>query len=194
MVLYYKTVTILLSNRGAHRKSKLFYALFSSIMVFGMTVWIATAAIFGEKMWLVHSDFPGGPDMYWKKNISVWYMAWASSASILLQLMADGLMLGHIRGCHNVCLALTCHRCAHHFVAVDSWWVTPALNPFGRLIPCLPGLRSPLRLDRQFAREKLLQWSRCSIGCRVLYRLPTSEHTLNVHDTLPYSATWEESR
>ncbi|KAF8553256.1 hypothetical protein OG21DRAFT_1414658 [Imleria badia] len=93
LVLYYKTMGILLSNRRANTKAYLFYALFSSIMVFGLTVWIATAVIFGEKMWLVDSNFPGGPDMYWKKNISVWYMAWAMSAVILVQLMTDGLRI-----------------------------------------------------------------------------------------------------
>ena len=72
-------------------------------MMFSVTVWVATSAIFGEKMWLLDSNFPGGPDIYWKKNISDWYMDWAMTAVILLQLMTDGLMVGHARGRQNMC-------------------------------------------------------------------------------------------
>ncbi|KAF8554521.1 hypothetical protein OG21DRAFT_1578175 [Imleria badia] len=83
LILYFKTMGILVSNRGMHKKFNLFYALFSSIMMFSVTVWVATSAIFGEKMWLLDSDFPEGPDMHWKKNISDWYMDWAMTAVIL---------------------------------------------------------------------------------------------------------------
>ena len=103
LLLYFKTIHILLSNRGARRKSNLFYALFSSMMVFSITVWVATQALFGQKMWLLEADFPGGPDAYWSANIWVWYMDWGTTAVILLQLMTDGLMVEHSRACHNVC-------------------------------------------------------------------------------------------
>ena len=97
LILYIKTMSILLSNRGAHKKSNLFYALFSSVMVFSITIWVVTSAVFCQKMWLQDSNFPGGPDMYWKKNLSVWYMDWGTTAVILLQLMTDGLMVRHAR-------------------------------------------------------------------------------------------------
>ncbi|KAF8443932.1 hypothetical protein L210DRAFT_3476449 [Boletus edulis BED1] len=93
LVLYLKTMAILLNHKGALKKSNLFYALFSSVMVFSVTVWVATSAIFGQNMWLLDSDFPGGPDAYWSKNISAWYMDWSMTAVIILQLMTDGLMI-----------------------------------------------------------------------------------------------------
>ena len=103
LVLYFKTIRILLNNNGTHKKSNLFYALFSSTMVFLITVWIATEAIFGQHMWLLDSDFPGGPDAYLQANIGVWYMDWGAIGVIVLQLMTDALMVRHARGCQNVC-------------------------------------------------------------------------------------------
>ncbi|KAF8443961.1 hypothetical protein L210DRAFT_3533263 [Boletus edulis BED1] len=96
LVLYFKTMNILLSNR-AIKKSNLFYALFSSTMVLLVTVWVATSAVFGEKMWLLDSNFPGGPDAYLQENISVWYLDWGTTSVILLQLMTDGLMIYRCR-------------------------------------------------------------------------------------------------
>lgn len=84
---------ILLSNRGAQKKSNLFYALFSSVMMFSITVWVVTEAVFGHQMWLVDTDFPGGAPAYWRTNLSVWYMEWARVGIIILQLMTDGLMV-----------------------------------------------------------------------------------------------------
>jgi hypothetical protein len=102
LLLYFKTIRILLSNNETHKKSNLFYALFSSIMVFLITVWIVTEAIFGQHMWLLDSDFPGGPAAYMQANIGVWYMDWAATGVIVLQLMTDALMVRQARGCQNV--------------------------------------------------------------------------------------------
>ncbi|KAH0828687.1 hypothetical protein J3R83DRAFT_3056 [Lanmaoa asiatica] len=97
LLLYLKTIHILLTNRGARKRSDLFYAFFSSLMLFSVTVWVATQAIFGEKMWLLESDFPGGPDAYWKEYISAWYMDWGTTAVVMLQLMTDALMIHRCR-------------------------------------------------------------------------------------------------
>ena len=96
LILYFKTIRtiVLLSNRGTHKKSNLFFALFSSVMVFLITVWVFAQAIFGQNMWLLDPDFPGGPDAYWKANINeVWYMGWGAIAVFALQLMTDALMV-----------------------------------------------------------------------------------------------------
>lgn len=63
-------------------------------MVFSI-IWVAAVVVFGEKMWLLDSSFPGGSDAYWEANISVWYMDRSTTAVILLQFMTDGLMVGH---------------------------------------------------------------------------------------------------
>ncbi|KAF8556745.1 hypothetical protein OG21DRAFT_1506141 [Imleria badia] len=94
LFLFFKTIRILLSNRGTRKKKIiLFYVLFSSTMVFTVTVWVATQAMFGQKLWLLDSDFPGGPAAYWRKNIAIWYIDWGTTAIVVLQLMTDALMI-----------------------------------------------------------------------------------------------------
>ena len=136
---------ILLSNRGAQKKSNLFYALFSSMMVFSITIWIVTSMIFGQKMWLLDTNFPGGPDAYWEKNISVWYMAWSLSAAILLQLMTDGLMVGHTRG-----VRMCAHLIGSRFTAVGLYGIVIASLSYPLFCGCLPLVSNahttPLRL------------------------------------------------
>ena len=94
LFLYFKTIRILLNNKRAlDKKSNLFYGLFSSTMVFSVTVWVATQAMFGQKLWLLDPHFPGGPAAYWRKNIAVWYIDCGTTTIIILQLMTDALMV-----------------------------------------------------------------------------------------------------
>ncbi|KAG9311429.1 hypothetical protein JVU11DRAFT_8542 [Chiua virens] len=98
LVLYFKTMRVLLTATGrARKRSNIFYVAFSSIMLFLVTIWVASGAIFGEKMWIIDARYPGGLDQYWKTNISVWYMDCGTTAVILLQLMTDGLMIYRCR-------------------------------------------------------------------------------------------------
>ena len=69
------------------------------MMVFLITVWVATLALFGEKMWMLESGFPGGLYAYWNTKIGVWYMGWGAVAVIVLQLITDGLMVSRARRC-----------------------------------------------------------------------------------------------
>ena len=166
LLLYFKTIRILLSNRGTHKKLNLFYALFSSMMVFLITVWVATQALFGQNMWL-DPDFPGGPDAYWRANIGVWYMGWGMVAVIVLQLMTDALMVRHARGCQNYA-HLVCSRSTAvglYGIAIVSlsyssfcgWLplvsIIYTLLPCGRFdfIPC-PSFGSASRMGHQFTR------------------------------------------
>ena len=93
LFLYFKTIHKLLSRRGAHKKSNLFYAVFSTVMLFSVTVWVVTEVIFGQQTWLPESEYPGGPYAFWKTNLSVWYMEWSRIEIIVLQLMTDALMV-----------------------------------------------------------------------------------------------------
>ncbi|KAF8132494.1 hypothetical protein EV363DRAFT_109591 [Boletus edulis] len=93
LVLYFKTMHVLLSSKVRHKKSDKFYAIFSSVMLLIITVWVSTQAIFGEEMWIVNAKFSGGPDAYWARNASIWYMDIGTTAVIILQLMTDGLMI-----------------------------------------------------------------------------------------------------
>lgn len=206
LVLYFRTMVILLRNRGEHKKFSLFYALFSSMMVFSITVWVATQALFGEKMWLLDSDFPGGPDAYWNAHIWIWYMDWAATGIIALQLMTDALMVGHARGCHNVSHSVGSRSTAvglYGMAVVPSSYpsfcgclpsvsITPALRPHGRFIPCSTSLGRLGRLDQHCARKRLFHWYRCPTQSHILDRLSVPECYPDVHDMLPYSAPRQE--
>jgi hypothetical protein len=95
LVLYLQTMHVLLSSEARRKKSDVFYAIFSTVMLLLITIWVSTQAIFGEKMWLVDAGFPGGPDAYWASNASIWYMDLGTTAITVLQLMTDGLMVRH---------------------------------------------------------------------------------------------------
>lgn len=93
LVLYFRTMYLLLSPRLPHQKVDVLYAIFSSVMLLMLTIWVATQAIFGEKMWLEDAGYPGGPDAYWAANNADWYMDFGTTAITVLQLMTDGLMV-----------------------------------------------------------------------------------------------------
>lgn len=56
-------------------------------MLFCVTVWVATQAMFGQEMWILQANYPGGGDAYWNNNIAVWYVDWGTTSVIVLQLM-----------------------------------------------------------------------------------------------------------
>lgn len=93
VVLYLKTMHVLLYAKTHHKKGHVFYVVFSTVMLVMITTWVSTQAIFGEKMWIEDASFPGGPDAYWAANVSVWYMDLGTAAITILQLMTDGLMV-----------------------------------------------------------------------------------------------------
>jgi len=100
LVLYFKTMRVLLSPQVRRQKSDVFYAIFSTVMLFLITIWVSTQAVFGEEMWLVNAGYPGGFDAYWQANASVWYQDMGTTAVTILQLMTDGLM---IHRCRMIC-------------------------------------------------------------------------------------------
>ncbi|KAF9233773.1 hypothetical protein BU15DRAFT_53444 [Melanogaster broomeanus] len=94
LVLYFKTMHILRRQRGG---PTIFYAFFSSMMFFLITVWLVTQTLFGGEMWIENQDFPGGPTGYWELHVSDWYKDFGGTAAIVLQLMTDALMINRCR-------------------------------------------------------------------------------------------------
>ncbi|KAG9309859.1 hypothetical protein JVU11DRAFT_10239 [Chiua virens] len=93
VVLYLKTMCRLLAHEGTRKKSDVFYAIFTSVMLFIITIWMSTQAMFGQHMWLLDTDFTGGSNAYWAEDISDWYRVLVTVAVIVLQLMTDALMI-----------------------------------------------------------------------------------------------------
>ncbi|OJT13745.1 hypothetical protein TRAPUB_9700 [Trametes pubescens] len=66
--------------------------MFSTALVLLNTIYWTTQAYFGEMMWIVHVDYPGGADAYWNDFASVWYQTWGTTACVMCNLMNDALL------------------------------------------------------------------------------------------------------
>ncbi|KIJ65818.1 hypothetical protein HYDPIDRAFT_151450 [Hydnomerulius pinastri MD-312] len=94
LVLYFNTMQILLKNRGsARQKSDRFMIIFSSAVLFLITIYVATESILGQEMWIVNADYPGGSAAYLAAYASAWYQTMGTASGIILQLMSDGLLI-----------------------------------------------------------------------------------------------------
>ncbi|KAG1744677.1 uncharacterized protein EDB91DRAFT_1220872 [Suillus paluster] len=93
LVLYFNTIQAYLEKRLEHRSSDKFYMIFSSILLFLITIFVATQSVLGQEMWVINAGYPGGAAAYFAAYVSAWYQTMGSVASILLQLMSDGLLI-----------------------------------------------------------------------------------------------------
>lgn len=76
-----------------HPRTNRFFAIFSTILLFLVTIFVAVQAVFGEEMWIVNAGFEGGPGAYLSTHASVWYQTLGTTASIIMQLMSDALLV-----------------------------------------------------------------------------------------------------
>ncbi|KAF9235458.1 hypothetical protein BU15DRAFT_64814 [Melanogaster broomeanus] len=97
LILYFRTIHILLCRRPQRGRSVIFYACFSSMMFFLITVWVVNHIIFGERVWVENQAYPGGPAEYWEVHMSDWYMGFGGTAVIALQLITDALVINRCR-------------------------------------------------------------------------------------------------
>ncbi|RPD54560.1 hypothetical protein L226DRAFT_539293 [Lentinus tigrinus ALCF2SS1-7] len=93
LVVYFLTVRVMLSRKHKHAPSDKFFLLFTTIVLLLNTVFVATEAVFGEEMWIVNADYAGGMDAYLNDFASVWYQTFGTAASIVLNLLSDGLLI-----------------------------------------------------------------------------------------------------
>ncbi|KAJ2968231.1 hypothetical protein NUW54_g13280 [Trametes sanguinea] len=73
LVLYYQIVRIMLNPKHKQARSDKFFLFFSTALLCLNTVFVATEAVFGEEMWIVNANYPGGQDAYLDDFASVWY-------------------------------------------------------------------------------------------------------------------------
>ena len=97
LVLYVQTMQALLRRDSKHPRTNRFFAIFSTVLLFLITIFVAVQAVFGEEMWIVNADFEGGSAAYLETHASVWYQTWGTAASIALQLMSDALLVSRLR-------------------------------------------------------------------------------------------------
>ncbi|KAL4079946.1 hypothetical protein V8B97DRAFT_1864092 [Scleroderma yunnanense] len=93
LVLYFRTMQLLLTPRERRKPSSRFYMFFSTAMCVLITIWIVTQVALGDQMWVAHWNYPDGPQAYFEIYASAWYQILGSTALLVLQLMTDGLMI-----------------------------------------------------------------------------------------------------
>lgn len=80
-------------RRGERQKSDMFYGLFSTVMLLLLTTCVASKGLFGQRMWILNANYPGGPLAHAETHKSNTLMAFAIIPTIILQQMTDGLMV-----------------------------------------------------------------------------------------------------
>jgi len=83
----------LYQNRKRGGASNKFFMFFSSALLVLITIYMSVEAVFGEEMWIVNAGFPGGDAAYMEMYASVWYQTMGTGASVVLNLLCDGLMI-----------------------------------------------------------------------------------------------------
>ncbi|OBZ73320.1 hypothetical protein A0H81_06835 [Grifola frondosa] len=92
LVLYCMTMQILLQDTK-RTTSRTFFMFFSTVLLFLITIYMSTEAVFGEEMWIVNADYPGGSAAWFAANASVWYQTMGTTASVILNLFSDALLI-----------------------------------------------------------------------------------------------------
>ena len=95
LVLYFMTVHTMLSwTHELGVPSDKWFLLFTTALPWLSTVFVATPDVFGA-MWIVRVDAscPGDMDAYFEDFVSVYYRTFSTAASIVLNFLADGLMV-----------------------------------------------------------------------------------------------------
>ncbi|KAI0937988.1 hypothetical protein AcV7_003306 [Taiwanofungus camphoratus] len=93
LVLYFMTMYTLLKNKASLTRSDKFFMIFSSVLLCLITIYLSTEAVFGQEMWIIHADYPGGAAAYLDAKASVWYQTMGTAASVALNLLNDALMI-----------------------------------------------------------------------------------------------------
>ncbi|KAF8449348.1 hypothetical protein L210DRAFT_3524630 [Boletus edulis BED1] len=115
MYLYFKTMYTFLDSRRARRKSDKFYALFSTVVFFLVTIFVALDWMINEAGWLADQNHP-------LRRVSFAYLDFAASICTTLQLLTDGLMIYRCRIVWNSLRAVT--------IPFILWLATLALGMF----------------------------------------------------------------
>jgi hypothetical protein len=68
--------------------------MYSSILLLLNTCSYATQTLMGQMMWIVHRDWPGGPEAYYnQKAFDVWFTLFGDIAQGIANLFADALLV-----------------------------------------------------------------------------------------------------
>ena len=85
LCFYFKTMHIFLTRGRVRHKSDMLFGVFSAVMFFLVTIYVAILGIFGQEIWVPDQKYPDGPPYRYIDVVAV--------AAIILQQMTDGLMV-----------------------------------------------------------------------------------------------------
>jgi hypothetical protein len=83
----------LLALRRRQPRFAWIFITYSSFQLVLVTISSAAVLVFGEMMWIVNADFPGGSSAYLMTYANVWYQTWGTTAFIAFNLLADASMV-----------------------------------------------------------------------------------------------------
>ncbi|KAI0057637.1 hypothetical protein BV25DRAFT_1909470 [Artomyces pyxidatus] len=92
LVLYAMTMRRLLSFKSRSR-ADVFFMVFSTTNLVLITIFVAVQSVFGEEMWIVNADFPGGQGAYLQEYAAVWYQTMGTTTTVAMNLFSDGLLI-----------------------------------------------------------------------------------------------------
>ncbi|RPD54582.1 hypothetical protein L226DRAFT_442382, partial [Lentinus tigrinus ALCF2SS1-7] len=95
LALYFTSVWFILHGRERKhrgRSNKIFLFLGTGLLSM-ITIWFITEEFFGEQMWVVNENYPGGTGQYLADHVSVWYETMGTAASVVLNLMSDAFLI-----------------------------------------------------------------------------------------------------
>lgn len=94
LILYGASMRALLRKpRNYRNKTDKLYMLFSTVLLVLGTINLAANCVFGEIWWISNQNYPGGSEEWFGENAAVWYQTMASAANVLVQLLADALLV-----------------------------------------------------------------------------------------------------
>jgi len=94
LVIYGASMKVLFRRKPQNRnKTDTFFMVFSTVLLLCCTINLAANCVFGEEWWIVNQNYPGGSEEWFADNAAVWYQTWASAANVLVQLLADALLI-----------------------------------------------------------------------------------------------------
>lgn len=73
--------------------SRVFYIVYSSVLLVLITIALSANQYFGEQMWINHRDVDGGPVTFFTDHIADWYNTWGTAADVSANILGDALML-----------------------------------------------------------------------------------------------------
>ena len=93
-MFFFATVKLIGRNKDErNRRSFRIFFYFSSGILAMITIYVAVQAAFGQEMWIVNVDYPGGSGAYMVDHAAVWYQTLGTTASVVLNVMSDGFLV-----------------------------------------------------------------------------------------------------